>query len=175
MFNLCYDNEDILEPLVVGINRHLGTVEDGLKALEDVAFQFTQTDFDWSSVQASRMDFPCEEEVDAPGGPADTDIPTCNPHMQKHKRGKPTTHPITLPNSRAGPYKCGRINPSTGKPYNSIFSRPYDLTRHEDTIHKPRRQKIRCHLCTEEKTYSRNDVLRRHMRVVHPDVYIETI
>src|SRR5439155_1323635 len=59
MLNLCYDNEDILEPLVVGINRHLSIVEDDLKALEDVlvAFQVTQTDFDWSRVQASRMDF----------------------------------------------------------------------------------------------------------------------
>ncbi|RMJ20580.1 C2H2 transcription factor, partial [Aspergillus sp. HF37] len=60
--------------------------------------------------------------------------------------------------------------PSTGKPCNSIFSRPYDLTRHEDTIHNARKQKVRCHLCTEEKTFSRNDALTRHMRVVHPDV-----
>jgi hypothetical protein len=30
--------------------------------------------------------------------------------------------------------------------------------------------KVRCHLCTEEKTFSRNDALTRHMRVVHPDV-----
>lgn len=26
------------------------------------------------------------------------------------------------------------------------------------------------HLCAEEKTYSRNDTLTRHMGVVHPDV-----
>src|SRR5271156_862185 len=77
----------------------------------------------------------------------------------------PTTHPITLRNSRAGPHKCGRINPSTSKPCNSIFSQPHDLKHHEDTIHKSRNQRIRCHLCTEEKTSSRND-----MRVVHPDV-----
>src|SRR5271156_5948529 len=82
----------------------------------------------------------------------------------------PTAHPITLRNSRASPHKCERINPSTGKPCNSIFSRPHDLKRHEDTIHKSRNQRIRCHLCTEEKTFSRNDGLRRHMRVVHPDV-----
>ena len=65
--------------------------------------------------------------------------------------------------------QCERINPSTGKPCNTIFSRPYDLTRHEDTIHNARKQKVRCHLCTEEKTFSRNDALTRHFRVCHPD------
>ena len=73
-------------------------------------------------------------------------------------------------NSQAGPHQCRQINPTTGKPCNSVFSRPYDLTRHEDTIHNARKQKVRCHLCTEEKTFSRNDALTRHMRVVHPEV-----
>lgn len=104
--------------------------------------------------------------------------------LQKHKREahRQTTmaghltgrdgqgNPLAMRNSQAGPHKCERINPSTGKPCNSIFSRPYDLTRHEDTIHNARKQKVRCHLCTEEKTFSRNDALTRHMRVVHPDV-----
>ena len=73
-------------------------------------------------------------------------------------------------NNQPGPHKCEKTNPSTGKPCNTIFSRSYDLTRHEDTIHNNRKQKVRCHLCTEEKTFSRNDALTRHMRVVHPDV-----
>ncbi|KAL3468030.1 hypothetical protein BJX64DRAFT_82848 [Aspergillus heterothallicus] len=99
--------------------------------------------------------------------------------LQKHKR---EAHRQTTPgghqpgrdgtsrNSQAGPHRCDRINPQTGKPCGSIFSRPYDLTRHEDTIHNARKQKVRCHLCSEEKTFSRNDALTRHMRVVHPDV-----
>jgi len=74
-----------------------------------------------------------------------------------------------LRNTQNGPHKCERINPSTGKPCNTIFSRPYDLTRHEDTIHNARKQKVRCHLCTEEKTFSRNDALTRHFRVCHPE------
>lgn len=99
--------------------------------------------------------------------------------LQRHKREAhrqttPGSHLIardtSLRNSQAGPHKCERINPSTGKPCNSVFSRPYDLTRHEDTIHNARKQKVRCHLCTEEKTFSRNDALTRHMRVVHPEV-----
>ncbi|KAL3479811.1 hypothetical protein BJX99DRAFT_61721 [Aspergillus californicus] len=101
------------------------------------------------------------------------------PKLQKHKR---EAHRQTTPgghmgvregmsrNTQAGPHRCERKNPSTGKPCNSVFSRPYDLTRHEDTIHNARKQKVRCSMCTEEKTFSRNDALTRHMRVVHPDV-----
>jgi hypothetical protein len=77
---------------------------------------------------------------------------------------------IQARNSQAGPHKCTRINPSTNKPCNTIFSRPYDLTRHEETIHNNRKQKVRCPMCREEKTFSRNDALTRHMRVVHPEV-----
>ncbi|PNS15013.1 Zinc finger protein rsv2 [Sphaceloma murrayae] len=73
-------------------------------------------------------------------------------------------------NSQAGPHKCSRINPTTGKPCNTIFSRPYDLTRHEDTIHNKGKQKVQCQYCREEKSFSRNDALTRHMRVVHPDI-----
>ncbi|KAH6877355.1 hypothetical protein B0T10DRAFT_193063 [Thelonectria olida] len=104
--------------------------------------------------------------------------------LQKHKReghrqtqtlGGPRIREIggmtsTMMNTQAGPHRCDRINPSTGKPCNTIFSRPYDLTRHEDTIHNARKQKVRCNLCTEEKTFSRADALTRHYRVCHPDV-----
>jgi len=125
---------------------------------------------------------------------ADTGTYTCTYHgctlrfetpqkLQKHKReGHRNANATTIStssmtsaallerNSQAGPHKCERINPTTGKPCNTIFSRPYDLTRHEDTIHNARKQKVRCVLCVEEKTFSRNDALTRHMRVVHPEV-----
>lgn len=81
-----------------------------------------------------------------------------------------TSSALLARNSQAGPHKCARINPSTGKPCNTIFSRPYDLTRHEDTIHNRQKQKVRCQYCREEKTFSRNDALTRHMRVVHPEI-----
>lgn len=102
--------------------------------------------------------------------------------LQKHKReGHRQAHGLnTLRrpegptgsyfNTQAGPHKCERINPSTGKPCNTIFSRPYDLTRHEDTIHNGKKQKVRCDVCTEEKTFSRADALTRHYRVCHPDL-----
>lgn len=106
--------------------------------------------------------------------------------LQKHKReGHRQAHGLSGPrrpdsagegmtssllNSQAGPHRCDRINPSTGKPCNTIFSRPYDLTRHEDTIHNARKQKVRCNLCTDEKSFSRADALTRHYRVCHPEV-----
>jgi hypothetical protein len=125
------------------------------------------------------------------GASADTGTYTCTYHgcplrfdtpakLQRHKReGHRNSNALSSAedtgmtsaanrNSQAGPHKCERINPSTGKPCNTIFSRPYDLTRHEDTIHNARKQKVHCPICTEEKTFSRNDALTRHMRVVHP-------
>jgi len=104
--------------------------------------------------------------------------------LQKHKRDAHrkssnvtpgvgsgmSTQQLMERNSQTGPHKCERINPTTGKPCNTVFSRPYDLTRHEDTIHNIRKQKVRCALCQEEKTFSRADALTRHMRVVHPEV-----
>lgn len=102
--------------------------------------------------------------------------------LQKHKREghrqahglntlrRPEGPATSYFNTQAGPHKCERINPSTGKPCNTVFSRPYDLTRHEDTIHNGRKQKVRCDVCTEEKTFSRADALTRHYRVCHPDL-----
>lgn len=140
-----------------------------------------------SSSQQSRIEQPIQRPADTT---SDSGTYSCTYHgcherfespakLQKHKReGHRQISPqnvadspsLAARNSQAGPHRCDRINPSTGKPCNSIFSRPYDLTRHEDTIHNGRKIKVRCHLCTEEKTFSRNDALTRHMRVVHPDV-----
>ncbi|KND92824.1 Transcriptional regulator RPN4 [Tolypocladium ophioglossoides CBS 100239] len=127
------------------------------------------------------------------GNGADSGTYTCTYHgctlrfetpslLQKHKReGHRQTQALGAPrelvgmtsnllNTQAGPHRCDRINPSTGKPCSAVFSRPYDLTRHEDTIHNARKQKVRCDLCTEEKTFSRADALTRHYRVCHPDM-----
>jgi protein RPN4 len=149
------------------------------------------------SMESSASDAGGESQDVGAGKPqsakADSGTYTCTYHgctlrfetpakLQKHKREGHrqinTHHPHSpgmtsaalMRNSQAGPHKCDRINPSTGKPCNTIFSRPYDLTRHEDTIHNARKQKVRCHLCTEDKSFSRNDALTRHMRVVHPEV-----
>jgi hypothetical protein len=99
-------------------------------------------------------------------------FPTTN-KMAKHRR---EAHRQTTPGSRGdgiakshhpGPHRCIRNNPTTGKPCNTVFSRPYDLTRHEDTIHNTQREKVRCEICNDEKTFSRQDALTRHKKVKH--------
>jgi hypothetical protein len=96
--------------------------------------------------------------------------------LQKHKRDahRPPNghHSMTRStnqlSSQAGPHRCNRINPSTRRPCNTEFSRPYDLTRHEDTMHNVSKRKYRCPYCTtDNKTFSRRDALTRHHRVAH--------
>lgn len=146
------------------------------------------------SMESSSSEYNDPSEIKKPASTtADTGTYTCTYHgctlrfdspakLQRHKReghrssaivagttDEPGMTSTANRNSQAGPHKCERINPSTGKPCNTVFSRPYDLTRHEDTIHNARKQKVHCPYCTEEKTFSRNDALTRHLRVVHPD------
>ncbi|ORY85452.1 hypothetical protein BCR37DRAFT_391233 [Protomyces lactucae-debilis] len=72
--------------------------------------------------------------------------------------------------SKNGPHRCDWIIPSTGQRCGTVFSRPYDLVRHQDTIHGKKRKEFRCEICKSaavEKVFSRNDALVRHMRHVH--------
>ncbi|KAK6198875.1 uncharacterized protein RJT21DRAFT_122532 [Scheffersomyces amazonensis] len=72
---------------------------------------------------------------------------------------------------------CDLINPSTGKPCNRNFSRPYDLIRHQETIHASKKKIFRCVICEgryngglgngKDKTFSRADALSRHIKVKH--------
>lgn len=99
--------------------------------------------------------------------------------LQKHRRenhrqstpvgsiGMTSTLHGNLSSRHQGPHRCTRINPTTGKACNTVFSRPYDLTRHEDTIHNTTREKVRCEICNDEKTFSRQDALTRHKKVKH--------
>lgn len=70
-------------------------------------------------------------------------------------------------------YRCERVDPSTGKSCTQLFKNAHDLTRHEDTIHRAAKHRVRCQVCTKERTFRRNDALLRHMRVVHGggDIY----
>jgi len=92
---------------------------------------------------------------------------------EAHRKTTPTANSVSTAaaiasrNAQPGPHRCMRPNPSTGKPCNTVFSRPYDLTRHEDTIHNSLKEKVRCEICTDEKTFSRPDALVRHRRVKH--------
>ncbi|KAK3937269.1 hypothetical protein QBC46DRAFT_267916, partial [Diplogelasinospora grovesii] len=67
----------------------------------------------------------------------------------------------------ARPYRCDHINLNIGKLCKAIFFKPYDLTRHEDTIYNAWKQKVRCDLYTDKKTFSQADALTKHYRVCH--------
>ncbi|KAK6527842.1 hypothetical protein TWF694_004815 [Orbilia ellipsospora] len=103
---------------------------------------------------------------------------TTSTKLQKHRReahrksvpsgnSVSTAAAIACRNAQPGPHRCMRVNPSTGKPCNTVFSRPYDLTRHEDTIHNTAKAKVRCEICDDDKFFSRSDALVRHRRVKH--------
>ncbi|EGW35016.1 uncharacterized protein SPAPADRAFT_58147 [Spathaspora passalidarum NRRL Y-27907] len=74
-------------------------------------------------------------------------------------------------------HQCDLINPSTGVPCNKQFSRPYDLIRHQETIHASKKKIFRCVICEgrfnggpgngKQKTFSRVDALSRHVKVKH--------
>lgn len=70
--------------------------------------------------------------------------------------------------SHHGPHRCEIANQTTGRPCGKVFSRPYDLIRHQDTIHAPVRKTYTCPVCgPDSKTFSRMDALSRHIRVKH--------
>ena len=74
-------------------------------------------------------------------------------------------------------HTCEQINPATGKPCFKHFSRPYDLIRHQETIHARKKRIFRCVICEgreeggpgngKSKTFSRGDALSRHIKVKH--------
>jgi hypothetical protein len=150
--------------------------------LTDCSPEFPST---LSSMESSGSEYkPDSSELMRPSGSnADGGTYTCTYHgctlrfetpanLQKHKReGHRQSAPLvggtstmTTTQSQAGPHICKRINPSTNKSCNVLFSRPYDLTRHEGTVHNTRKIKTRCPLCKEEKTFSRQDALTRHLK-----------
>lgn len=72
--------------------------------------------------------------------------------------------------SQHGPHRCILTNPTSGRLCDKVFSRSYDLVRHQDTIHAAVRKAYICPVCgPEAKTFSRTDALSRHIRVKHPD------
>jgi 26S proteasome regulatory subunit N4 len=67
-------------------------------------------------------------------------------------------------------HRCEKLNPKTGKPCKLDFTRSYDLTRHEGTIHNGG-EKLRCYQCIGDVRwwagFSRQDALTRHIRICH--------
>lgn len=101
------------------------------------------------------------------------DEPRSMPHQSY------SNHPVTAAEITANNplHECTMINPSTGTPCHKQFSRPYDLIRHQETIHAAKKKIFRCVICEgrehggagngKSKTFSRGDALSRHIKVKH--------
>lgn len=100
-----------------------------------------------------------------------------NKPKQKRSNVQPQSNPTTITsnnNNNLNNHQCHLINPSTNQPCFKQFSRPYDLIRHQETIHASRKKIFRCVVCNNKsetglsnKTFSRGDALSRHIRVKH--------
>ncbi|CCD22798.1 stress-regulated transcription factor RPN4 NDAI_0A06440 [Naumovozyma dairenensis CBS 421] len=80
-------------------------------------------------------------------------------------------------NTMGETYTCRIINLTTNEPCSAQFSRSYDLTRHQNTIHASKKTVFRCSECIKllgsngfEKTFSRLDALTRHIKSKHENL-----
>ncbi|KAG5359578.1 Zinc finger protein [Yarrowia sp. C11] len=92
----------------------------------------------------------------------DTDsVSTVEPTPRTRRRKPVAAH------SEGRVHLCEHVD-SSGSPCGKVFSRPYDLIRHQDTIHAAVRKTYKCEHCGDDsKTFSRMDALSRHIRVKH--------
>ncbi|KAG5363224.1 Zinc finger protein [Yarrowia sp. B02] len=92
----------------------------------------------------------------------DTDSVSTVEPVARTRRRKPVSG-----QSEGRVHLCEHVDAS-GSPCGKVFSRPYDLIRHQDTIHAAVRKTYKCEHCGDDsKTFSRMDALSRHIRVKH--------
>lgn len=96
--------------------------------------------------------------IDNVSAASESPVPSSKLNSSKHRKL-----------AAVGPHRCEIVNSSTGRSCNKVFSRPYDLIRHQDTIHAPVRKTFKCEICGDNSktTFSRMDALSRHIRVKH--------
>ena len=131
------------------------------------------------SFASSSSPSPAPVNVVSPSPPATTNnfneqlehSPPAHQHsliIQPPANSSPFKHAKKRSISQSTTHRCEHVNPVTGKPCNKVFSRPYDLIRHQDTIHARVRKTFKCQMCGDNsKTFSRMDALSRHIRVKH--------
>lgn len=79
----------------------------------------------------------------------------------------PMSHSTRRKKPLFGSHRCDRLLPN-GELCHKSFTRPYDLARHQETIHAEFRKMYRCDQCGDKsKTFSRMDALSRHVRIKH--------
>ncbi|CVL08142.1 uncharacterized protein FMAN_14194 [Fusarium mangiferae] len=139
------------------------TYEDTIEACERLGIE---TEF-WKTLgqnplQASDVNLPPIERIPQESrSPASATRPCSNQRQIKPLRTSPAPQDV-------GPCRCDLINPNTGRSCHTVFSRPSDLTRHENTVHAPLDGQMQCELCSDWRAFTRLDNLIRHYRTYHP-------
>lgn len=101
-------------------------------------------------------------------------------HKKSHHSPTPSDHTTSESSNGTEIYTCTIMNPITEKPCSAQFSRSYDLTRHQNTIHAKKKAVFRCSECISslgqegfQKTFSRLDALTRHIKSKHENLSLE--
>lgn len=123
-----------------------------------------------------------EEEGEAQEEQEEHQYKHLHPHQHPHQDQdqdqdqvpvKEAEEPVQTPQPQVDSHTCNLINPATNSPCLKQFSRPYDLIRHQSTIHAPQKKIFRCMVCNEleggvsSKSFSRGDALSRHIKLKH--------
>lgn len=96
---------------------------------------------------------------------------------EKKKRARSARLPSNINHGSNEIYTCRLVNLVTNEPCMAQFSRSYDLTRHQNTIHAKKKIVFRCSECIRvlgdegySKTFSRLDALTRHIKLKHEEL-----
>lgn len=129
---------------------------------------------------------PPMEEASLPSPPAESPLEKKNQPRRKTRATKLMTHDDDPEYENAPPSRrrgrksapqtaghsahvCDKVYPD-GTQCHRSFTRPYDLARHQETLHASVRKTFTCQVCgSDSKTFSRLDALSRHMRLKHPN------
>lgn len=101
-------------------------------------------------------------------------------NKRTHQSPAPLEHVSGDPANGTEIYTCKIMNHITEQPCSAQFSRSYDLTRHQNTIHAKKKAVFRCSECISslgqegyQKTFSRLDALTRHIKSKHETLSLE--
>lgn len=88
----------------------------------------------------------------------DSEYDNSPPSRRKGRKSSPQA-------TASSAHVCDKVYPD-GTQCRRSFTRPYDLARHQETLHASVRKTFRCQVCgNDSKTFSRLDALSRHMRL----------
>lgn len=161
------DEDPLYEPALLGSRRKPSMVVSQPIAVKQ------QTNINSLKNFNTKMDFSTRSSV-ASSKQSYANEHTVTRHRGQHSRVRSLDSTKTNYQNLTDQHVCLITNPVTKEPCSKKFSRPYDLIRHQKTIHASKKKIFRCLICIQElgsegyqRTFSRNDALSRHVKVKH--------